>query len=76
MECYCGVCSRCHGVMKIVFGALLLLNAFLWPRWLGVDGWVAFIAVLVVLKGLLKLFKPSCGHCEEKTMSMGKKKKK
>lgn len=74
MECGCcwdGMCAKCHGVKKVVFGLLLLLNAFLWPKWLGVDGWVAWLAVLAVLAGALKLAKPSCGHC-----GMSEKKKK
>ncbi len=63
MECYGGVCHRCHGVKKLVMGALLLLNAFVWPRWMGVDGWVSFVAVLMVIAGFLKLVWPTCMHC-------------
>ncbi len=67
---------KCKGVMKIVWGALLLLNAFLWPKWLGVDGWVAWIAVLMIVVGAVKLLVPPCqccdhGHCE---MPMKKRK--
>jgi len=62
---------RCHGVKKLTFGLLLLLNGFVWPKWLGVDGWVAWLAVLLVLAGVLKLVKPMCGHC-----AMPEKKKK
>lgn len=58
-----GICGRCHGVMKVVFGLLLLLNAFVWPLWIGIDGWVAWLAVLMVIGGLVKLVKPTCGHC-------------
>ena len=64
MDCYHGMCGRCHGGMKLATGVLLLLNAFVWPRWLGVDGWVSFVAVLMVLGGLVKLAMPTCGHCE------------
>ena len=65
MECGCwdGMCMRCHGAKKLVFGLLLLLNAFVWPKWLGVDGWVSWLAVLAVLAGLVKLAKPMCSHC-------------
>ena len=42
------MCKRCHGVYKIVFGALLLLNAFVWPLWMGIDGWIKWLAVLMV----------------------------
>ncbi|MFA6462116.1 MAG: hypothetical protein WCV90_07680 [Candidatus Woesearchaeota archaeon] len=65
---------KCHGVVKIVFGLLLLLNAFLWPKWLGVDGWVSWVAVLIVLMGLVKLLVPAC-HCESGCCEAPKKKK-
>jgi hypothetical protein len=60
-----GCCDnlKCHGTMKIVFGALLLLNAFVWPMWSGIDGWVAWFAVLMVLGGVLLLFHPKNGSC-------------
>lgn len=73
MECDHGMCGACHGVMKIIWGGLLLLNAFVWPMWTGVDGWVSWVAVLMVLGGVVKLVKPSCGHCG--SMMMDKKKK-
>ena len=50
---------------KIVFGALLLLNAFLWPMWTGIDGWVAWIAALMVVGGVVKLAVPNnCAGCK------------
>ena len=69
-------CTKCHGAMKLVAGLLLLLNAFVWPKWLGVDGWVAWIAVLFVVAGLVKLFVPNkCSSCREMCEeSKGKKK--
>ena len=58
------MCKRCHGIFKVVFGALLLLNAFVWPKWLGIDGWISWLAVLLVVTGLVKLFVPnSCKSC-------------
>ncbi len=76
MNCCDGVCMKCHGIKKVVFGLLLLLNMFVWPKWLGVDGWVAWLAVLLVLAGVLKLVKPTCGHCDSMMPSKmsGKKK--
>ena len=73
-----GMCGHCHGVMKLVTGALLLLNAFVWPKWMGVDGWVAWVAVLMVLFGLVKLLVPNkCPKCAAMcgTIPNGKKKK-
>ena len=65
MECHHGMCPKCHGVQKLVVGVLLLLNAFVWPMWLGLDGWVKFVAVLMVLGGVLKLVMPArCPHCK------------
>lgn len=59
--CLCGTCS---GVHKIVFGALLLLNAFIWPQWLGIDGWIKWLAVLLVVGGALMLImKGKCKEC-------------
>ncbi len=60
------MCSHCHAISKIVFGALLLLNGFLWPRWLGIDGWVSWIAVLMVIWGIVFLASPRmCPRCAE-----------
>ena len=58
------MCKKCGGVYKIVFGALLLLNAFVWPLWMGIDGWIKWLAVLMVLGGALKLIVPNkCPGC-------------
>ena len=54
---------KCHGIKKLAVGALLLLNAFVWPRWLGIDGWVSFLALLLLVGGVLMLLKPMCPHC-------------
>ena len=51
---------KCWGIMKIVVGVLILLNAFVWPRWLGIDGWISFVAVLMILCGIIKFFHPYC----------------
>ena len=57
------MCGKCKGSLKIVTGLLLLLNAYVWPLWMGTDGWVAWIAVLMVVGGVLKLVMPTCPHC-------------
>ncbi|MBI4983586.1 hypothetical protein HZC32_02995 [Candidatus Woesearchaeota archaeon] len=59
----CECCGRVHAVMKLVFAVLLLVNIFLWPQWLGIDGWIAFVAVLMVLWSVVKLIWPSCCSC-------------
>lgn len=59
-------CEHRHwGLKKLVLGALLLLNAFVWPKW-GVEavtagkalsGWISFLALLMVISGFLMLVK-------------------
>jgi len=75
----CGMCWRCHGIYKVVLGALLLLNAFVWPEWLGINGWISWLAVLMVVGGLVKLLLPNkCPNCvalcSPATAGKGKKK--
>jgi len=67
---------HCKAITKIVVGLLLLLNAFVWPLWTGIDGWISFIAVLMVIAGIALLFKGK--HCCSDScceMSPAKKKK-
>ena len=63
MECSCGgYCGRCKGWLKALVGVLILINYFVWPRWIGtVDAWLVFFAVLLVLGGVLKALLPHCG---------------
>jgi len=58
--CHC----KCKNIKKIVYGLLLLLNAFVWPQWMGIDGWLAWIGVLMVFSGALMLVLPKC-KCED-----------
>ena len=66
--CEGGMCSRCAAGKWIVFGLLLIINKLyiMWDPWMFVGG-------LLILKGLLKMIKPSCGHCG--TMEMKKSKR-
>ncbi|MEK6900394.1 MAG: hypothetical protein AABX05_04695 [Nanoarchaeota archaeon] len=61
MDCGCkdGMCLRCHGVQKVVLGALVLVWALLLPT---LD-WRLVLGGLLVLVGALKLLMPACGHC-------------
>lgn len=71
-NCFDGACSRCWSAMKVIGGGLILLNAFVWPKWGVTDsstmssltGWLAFLAVLLVIKGVIKFIMPTCPHCK------------
>ncbi len=71
-----GFCGRCKGMTKVLVGILMLLNLFVWPMWKGVDGWLAFFAVLAIIGGVIKAVKPGCGCCTSCEMPETKKKKK
>ena len=79
MGCGCcgGMCGRCRAGKKVVGALLVLLNAFVWPLWAGIDGWIKWFAVLALLGGLVHLIKPNCGHCADEceVPEKGKKKK-
>jgi len=69
---------KCHVVVKIVFGLLLLLNAFIWPKWLDLSGWIAWVAILMIVFGVIKLVVPQCkceGNCCQVPEAPAKKKK-
>ncbi len=58
----------------MVFGALLLLNAYVWPKWFGIDGWVAWVAILMVVFGFLMVVVPNkCPTCNVMVKKKGKK---
>jgi hypothetical protein len=44
-----------------LIGLLILINAFVWPQWSGVDGWIAFFGLLLVISSIFKAFMPGCG---------------
>jgi len=67
------LCGHRHfGVKKLLVGALLLVNAFVWPKWLGVDGWIAFVAVLMVIGGLVMVFWHPQSNCCSSVKPAGK----
>jgi hypothetical protein len=42
--------------------------------WSGIDGWIAFVAVLMVLGGLVKIFVPNkCASCNKSEPMPAKK---
>ncbi len=75
--CMCGgMCGRCKSGKKIVIGALVLLNIYVWPKWIGTfDNWVKFAAVLAIILGLLAFIMPNCPHMKEDTGAAKKGKK-
>ncbi len=76
MGCGSNMCGGCHGAKKIVVGLLLLLNAFYWPLWVDLSGWISWVAVLMVVGGVVMLIKPNgCGHCSMPASAPAKKKR-
>ena len=67
--CHDGVCGKCWGAKWIVVGLVLVLVRWFYPLW---DIWLG-IGVLVLLKGVMKLAMPMCGHCQPSPMQKGKK---
>lgn len=75
-KCDGGVCGRCHAGKKVVLGALVLLNIYVWPKWIGTfDKWMAFFGALVIIGGALMFIMPSCPHRKDEmpARKMGKK---
>lgn len=73
--CCDGMCGKCRAGKLVIGGALVLLNIYVWPQWgvagknmPGIDGWFAFIAALLIIKGVLKFIMPSCPHCKAEAM--------
>jgi hypothetical protein len=57
-------------------GVVMLINLFVWPHWLGVDGWLGFFAVMLIVGGIWRSAMPHCGcHNEYKAEAPAKKKK-
>ena len=64
-DCIDGMCGRCRAGKLVVGGALVLLNIYYWPKWTSwPNGWFAFIAVLLIIKGVAKFLMPNCPHCK------------
>ena len=66
--CYDGVCAKCHSAKFIVVGIVVLATAVKWPGKI----WHV-LGALLILKGLIKLAMPTCGHCKEMPMKKGKR---
>jgi hypothetical protein len=56
-----GYCRRCRGMVSGLVGLLILINAMVWPLWSGIDGWMAFFGLLLVIGSVFKAFMPGCG---------------
>ena len=63
--CCDGVCGKCHGGMMLVFGVVLFVATWYAKAQNNVYLVWYTLAVLAVLKGLMKLSMPDdCGHCQ------------
>ena len=62
----CGhwLCGRWKAVKKLFFGLLLLMNAYVWPLWGGIDGWVTWGALLLTIWGVIGFVRAgtACGQ--------------
>ena len=65
-NCCEGYCRKCRGMIWGLLGVLILINALVWPQWSGIDGWMAFLGLLLVIGGVCKSLMPGCGchHAE------------
>jgi hypothetical protein len=55
-------CKGCCGMALGLIGVLMLINIFVWPQWLGIDGWMGFFAIVLIIAGICKSIMPKC-HC-------------
>jgi hypothetical protein len=62
-SCNTNYCDRCKSIATMAIGALILINAYGWPGWTGIDNWIAYFGVLILIGGLITYLKPTCG-CE------------
>ena len=70
-DCMDGMCGKCRAAKLVIGGALVLLNIYVWPKWTAnLNQWLAFFAVLLIIKGVLKYIMPSCPHCKAGASSM------
>lgn len=51
-----GVCGKCKGIQCVVLGILIVANA-----WQGYLDWAMFIGIIILVSGLARWFKPTCG---------------
>ena len=58
-DCCCGACAKCHAAKYVVVGAVVLATAVYWP-----DKIWHVLGGLLILKGVLKMAMPNCGHCQ------------
>lgn len=57
--CHGGYCAKCWGGVYLVGGIVVLLTAVYRLQYI----WHV-LGVLLILKGIFKMAKPSCPHCE------------
>lgn len=71
--CEGGMCHKCHAGKWVILGILVLAwNFYLTGNFYAKD-WPTFIGILAIIKGIVKLVKPTCPHCEEKPAEKKKK---
>lgn len=67
-DCCDGICGKCLSMKYIVFGIIVLATVMYKP-----DKIWHVLGILLILKGILKMVKPTCGHCTTEPAKKGKK---
>ncbi len=71
--CHDGACGKCWAAKYILFGVVLFVAS--WYAKSNGDVYIIWytLAALLVLKGIIKMAKPCCPHCEAMPMKKGRK---
>jgi hypothetical protein len=71
MVCCENVCNKCKGICLLIIGLVFVINT-----WMGLNWWLV-IGLLIAIKGLIMVIKPTgCGCCTVKAPVKQTKKKK
>ena len=73
--CHDGACAKCWAAKYILFGVGLFIATWYAKSYNDVYLIWYILAILLVLKGIIKMAKPMCPHCEPSAMAMKKAKK-
>ena len=64
---------------KLVLGLVILFNIYVWPKWMGIDGWMKWFGLVFAVWGLYTFVAPSScpiGGCGMPAATKKRKKRK